>query len=175
MESVPSIEGASAFFSGAFCLLFHYSYYASSLKNPYARRHSGLPELGEIHVLQSPNSRGSGDSELSVHDNPAEPGSDVRDGRMPVQKAPCHMHPEEFQMRGRGPIHSHKGAGRGRARAGSARGEGPREPVFKRSYAASGLIHVLDASGKTNAEGRPEPVWNPEKTIEILESETESG
>ena len=36
---------------------------------------------------------------------------------------------------------------------------------------ASGLIHVLDASGKTNAEGRPEPVWNPEKTIEILESE----
>ncbi len=36
---------------------------------------------------------------------------------------------------------------------------------------ASGLIHVLDVSGKTNAEGKPEPGWDPEKTIEILESE----
>jgi ribosome-binding ATPase YchF (GTP1/OBG family) len=36
---------------------------------------------------------------------------------------------------------------------------------------ASGLIHVLDASGKTNAEGRPEPGWDPGKTIEILEHE----
>ena len=36
---------------------------------------------------------------------------------------------------------------------------------------ASGLIHVLDASGKTNAEGRPEPGWDPGKTIEILENE----
>jgi ribosome-binding ATPase YchF (GTP1/OBG family) len=36
---------------------------------------------------------------------------------------------------------------------------------------ASGLIHVLDASGKTNAEGRPEAGWNPGKTIEILEYE----
>jgi ribosome-binding ATPase YchF (GTP1/OBG family) len=38
---------------------------------------------------------------------------------------------------------------------------------------ASGLIHVLDASGKTNAEGRPEAGWDPEKTIEVLESEVD--
>ena len=36
---------------------------------------------------------------------------------------------------------------------------------------ASGLIHVLDASGKTNPEGRPENGWDPEKTIGILENE----
>jgi len=36
---------------------------------------------------------------------------------------------------------------------------------------ASGLIHVLDTSGKTNAEGRPEAGWDPEKTIRILEYE----
>ena len=36
---------------------------------------------------------------------------------------------------------------------------------------ASGLIHVLDASGNTNAEGRPENGWDPEKTIGVLENE----
>ena len=36
---------------------------------------------------------------------------------------------------------------------------------------ASGLIHVLDASGRTNAEGRPEQGWDPSKTIEVLEYE----
>jgi ribosome-binding ATPase YchF (GTP1/OBG family) len=36
---------------------------------------------------------------------------------------------------------------------------------------ASGLIHVLDASGRNNAEGRPEAGWDPRKTIEILENE----
>jgi len=35
---------------------------------------------------------------------------------------------------------------------------------------ASGLIHVLDSSGKTNAEGKNED-WDPAKTIEILEFE----
>jgi ribosome-binding ATPase YchF (GTP1/OBG family) len=36
---------------------------------------------------------------------------------------------------------------------------------------ASGLIHVLDSSGKTNAEGKPEEGYDPSKTIEILEYE----
>ena len=36
---------------------------------------------------------------------------------------------------------------------------------------ASGLIHVLDASGKTNTEGKPESGWDPQKTIEVLENE----
>ncbi len=36
---------------------------------------------------------------------------------------------------------------------------------------AAGLIHVLDASGRTNAEGRPEQGWDPRKTIEVLEYE----
>ncbi len=36
---------------------------------------------------------------------------------------------------------------------------------------ASGLIHVLDASGKTNAEGKPEDGYDPSKTIEVLEYE----
>src|SRR4030042_689540 len=36
---------------------------------------------------------------------------------------------------------------------------------------ASGLIHVLDASGHTNAEGRPEASWDPQKTIDVLENE----
>ena len=35
---------------------------------------------------------------------------------------------------------------------------------------ASGLIHVLDASGKTNSEGKPD-AWDPEKTKEMLEYE----
>ncbi len=36
---------------------------------------------------------------------------------------------------------------------------------------AFGLIHVLDASGKTNAEGKPEEGYDPKKTIGILEYE----
>ena len=35
---------------------------------------------------------------------------------------------------------------------------------------ASGLIHVLDASGKTNSEGKPDE-WDPRKTVEMLEYE----
>jgi ribosome-binding ATPase YchF (GTP1/OBG family) len=35
---------------------------------------------------------------------------------------------------------------------------------------ASGLIHVLDASGKTNSEGKPDE-WDPKKTVEMLEYE----
>ena len=35
---------------------------------------------------------------------------------------------------------------------------------------ASGLIHVLDVSGRTNPEGKPDH-WDPEKTIDILEDE----
>jgi ribosome-binding ATPase YchF (GTP1/OBG family) len=35
---------------------------------------------------------------------------------------------------------------------------------------ASGLIHVLDASGKTNSEGKPDN-WDPSKTVEMLEYE----
>ncbi len=35
---------------------------------------------------------------------------------------------------------------------------------------ASGLIHVLDASGKTNSEGKPDS-WDPRKTVEMLEYE----
>jgi ribosome-binding ATPase YchF (GTP1/OBG family) len=36
---------------------------------------------------------------------------------------------------------------------------------------ASGLIHVLDSSGKTNAEGKTEDGYDPSKTIEVLEYE----
>jgi ribosome-binding ATPase len=36
---------------------------------------------------------------------------------------------------------------------------------------ASGLIHVLDSSGRTNSEGKPEEGWDPRKTIEMLEHE----
>jgi ribosome-binding ATPase YchF (GTP1/OBG family) len=36
---------------------------------------------------------------------------------------------------------------------------------------ASGLIHVLDSSGKTNAEGKPEEGYDPAKTIGVLEYE----
>lgn len=35
---------------------------------------------------------------------------------------------------------------------------------------ASGLVHVLDASGKTNSEGKPDS-WDPSKTVEMLEYE----
>jgi len=35
---------------------------------------------------------------------------------------------------------------------------------------ASGLIHVLDASGKTNSDGKPDE-WDPMKTVEMLEYE----
>jgi len=38
---------------------------------------------------------------------------------------------------------------------------------------ADGLIHVLDCSGKTNAEGKPEE-WDPEKSIKILEDEIDA-
>ncbi len=37
---------------------------------------------------------------------------------------------------------------------------------------ASGLIHILDASGKTNSEGKPDD-WDPRKTIEMLEYEVD--
>jgi ribosome-binding ATPase YchF (GTP1/OBG family) len=37
---------------------------------------------------------------------------------------------------------------------------------------ASGLIHVLDASGKTNSEGKPDS-WDPKKTVEMLEYEVD--
>ncbi len=36
---------------------------------------------------------------------------------------------------------------------------------------ASGLIHVLDSSGRTNSEGKPEEGWDPKETIEMLEHE----
>jgi ribosome-binding ATPase YchF (GTP1/OBG family) len=36
---------------------------------------------------------------------------------------------------------------------------------------ASGLIHILDSSGKTNAEGKPEKGYNPKETIGVLEYE----
>jgi ribosome-binding ATPase YchF (GTP1/OBG family) len=36
---------------------------------------------------------------------------------------------------------------------------------------ASGLIHVLDSSGETNAEGKPEKGYDPRKIVEVLEYE----
>ncbi len=36
---------------------------------------------------------------------------------------------------------------------------------------ASALIHVLDASGKTNSDGKPTENWDPDRTIHILENE----
>jgi ribosome-binding ATPase YchF (GTP1/OBG family) len=38
---------------------------------------------------------------------------------------------------------------------------------------ADGLIHVLDCSGRTNAEGKPDE-WDPEETIKILEEEIDA-
>ena len=37
---------------------------------------------------------------------------------------------------------------------------------------ASGLVHVLDASGRTNSEGKPDD-WDPAKTVEMLEYEVD--
>jgi ribosome-binding ATPase YchF (GTP1/OBG family) len=37
---------------------------------------------------------------------------------------------------------------------------------------ASGMIHVLDASGRTNSEGKPDS-WDPRKTMEMLEYEVD--
>lgn len=39
---------------------------------------------------------------------------------------------------------------------------------------ASGLIHVLDCSGKTNDEGKQADGWDPMKTVQMLENEIES-
>jgi len=36
---------------------------------------------------------------------------------------------------------------------------------------ASGLVHVLDSSGNTNTEGKPEKGFDPRKTMEVLEYE----
>jgi ribosome-binding ATPase YchF (GTP1/OBG family) len=36
---------------------------------------------------------------------------------------------------------------------------------------ASGLIHVLDTSGKTNSEGKPEDGFDPRRTMEVIEYE----
>lgn len=36
---------------------------------------------------------------------------------------------------------------------------------------ASGLIHVLDASGKTNSEGKATTEWDPQETVAMLEEE----
>jgi ribosome-binding ATPase YchF (GTP1/OBG family) len=36
---------------------------------------------------------------------------------------------------------------------------------------ASGLIHVLDASGRTDSEGKPAEGWNPEENVRVLEEE----
>ena len=36
---------------------------------------------------------------------------------------------------------------------------------------ASGLVHVLDMSGRTDSEGRPSQGWDPEKNVRVLEEE----
>jgi ribosome-binding ATPase YchF (GTP1/OBG family) len=53
---------------------------------------------------------------------------------------------------------------------GASEGKGMGNQFMGDLITASGLIHVLDSSGKTNAEGKQED-WDPTKTIEILEYE----
>jgi len=53
---------------------------------------------------------------------------------------------------------------------GASEGKGMGNQFMGDLITASGLIHVLDSSGKTNAEGKQEE-WDPEKTIEVLEYE----
>lgn len=53
---------------------------------------------------------------------------------------------------------------------GASEGKGMGNQFMGDLITASGLIHVLDSSGKTNAEGKQES-WEPEKTVGILEYE----
>ncbi len=53
---------------------------------------------------------------------------------------------------------------------GASEGKGMGNQFMGDLITASGLIHVLDSSGKTNAEGKNEE-WDPTKTIEVLEFE----
>lgn len=55
---------------------------------------------------------------------------------------------------------------------GAHEGKGMGNQFLNDLSMASGLIHVLDASGRTNSEGKPEE-WDPEKTVEMLEYEVD--
>lgn len=54
---------------------------------------------------------------------------------------------------------------------GAHEGKGMGNQFLNDLMQASGLIHVLDSSGKTNAEGKPEDGYDPSKTIGVLEYE----
>ncbi len=53
---------------------------------------------------------------------------------------------------------------------GAHKGKGMGNQFLNDLSQASGLIHVLDASGKTNSEGKPAD-WDPVETIKMLEFE----
>jgi ribosome-binding ATPase YchF (GTP1/OBG family) len=53
---------------------------------------------------------------------------------------------------------------------GAHEGKGMGNQFLNDLTQASGLIHVLDASGRTNSEGKPEE-WDPTKTVKMLEFE----
>lgn len=54
---------------------------------------------------------------------------------------------------------------------GAHEGKGLGNQFLNDLMQASGLIHVLDSSGNTNAEGKPEKGYDPARTIEVLEYE----
>lgn len=54
---------------------------------------------------------------------------------------------------------------------GAHEGKGMGNQFLSDLSPAAGLVHVLDASGKTNSEGKPEDGWDPAKTVEMLEYE----
>jgi ribosome-binding ATPase YchF (GTP1/OBG family) len=54
---------------------------------------------------------------------------------------------------------------------GAHEGKGMGNQFLNDLTQASGLIHVLDASGKTDPEGKPSESWDPKETIKFLEYE----
>ena len=54
---------------------------------------------------------------------------------------------------------------------GAHEGKGMGNQFLNDLTQASGLIHVLDTSGKTDSEGKPSDSWDPNETIKFLEYE----
>jgi ribosome-binding ATPase YchF (GTP1/OBG family) len=54
---------------------------------------------------------------------------------------------------------------------GAHEGKGMGNQFLNDLTQASGLIHVLDASGKTDSEGKPSESWDPKETVKFLEYE----
>ena len=54
---------------------------------------------------------------------------------------------------------------------GAHEGKGMGNQFLNDLSRASGLIHVLDASGRTDSEGKPSEGWDPAKTVKFLEYE----